>query len=75
MCEDCDPKVTKQNLIAPPQQQVLWLDISMDYSLFMSELQGVCHLPGIGNNSWYRKECSSGVVVLATWDIRSKIRG
>jgi hypothetical protein len=69
MHENGDPKVTEQDLMAPPQQQVLWLDIAMDYSLIMSELQGVCHLPGIGNSSWYRKECSSGVALTncAVW--------
>ena len=72
MHEDGDPKVTEQDLMAPPQQEVLWLDILMDYSLIINELQGFGHLLGIGNNSWYREECSPEIA-LTNCAMRSKI--
>src|SRR6516164_11110431 len=61
--KDGDPKVTKQHLVAPPQQEVLWLDIPVDHPLVMGKLQGVSHLPGIGNNHWQRQESSPGIAL------------
>src|SRR5437588_4788514 len=43
-------KVTEQNLIAPPEQHILWLNISMDQFLVMGVLQSLSYLPHIVNH-------------------------
>src|SRR5579859_7620446 len=50
LCRCSNTKVAQQDLIAPPYQHILWLDISMDKLFIVGILQGICHLLHVGYN-------------------------
>ena len=59
--DEGEAKIAQQDVVAPPQQHVIRLDIAMDKLLIVRVLQAVRNLLDVGNDGFERKRgCFSG---------------
>src|SRR5581483_6191313 len=58
-----NPEIAEQNLVAPPEQHILWFDITVHQSLFMSMLQGSGKIFDIRHDGAKRQACAFRVTL------------
>src|ERR1700694_1293569 len=60
---NCNAKVAEHNLVTPPKQDILRLNITVNHLFIMSILQGVCNVRNIHYNRRQREARSFRVAI------------
>src|SRR5216684_467269 len=63
MSSGCDPEVAEYNIALTPDEQVCWLDVSMDESFIMDVLEGAGNLLDVGDDPGEWNTCATGIAL------------